>query len=259
MSKYEPFINYLISQPSEKSELSISFEEIERLLGTSLPPTARVDRPWWANTWRSNQGSRWLKGGWKVGSVNLKKEKVVFNRSGNVQLQEQTSSQGYENLIRFLKNVPTKQEQRALRFPELSGVIGKKLPATAFHDRPWWANTKASPQGSSWLSAGWLVEKVYLKGQFVVFRRKGLNPLRGIPAYVKQLLDGSSHLGQVDSRTLSNWISFCRKVGWFFEGTVLYERGGLALDSLSEVERVEVDEDYATCKREITQYQGMRA
>jgi len=256
VSKYEALTIYLTDQPIERKELSLSFEDIERIMGTSLPKTARVDRPWWANTWRNNQGSRWLRAGWKVGRVDLSKEKVVFVRSEDTVTVKRMSSQGYENLSRFINNLPSKQEQLALTFSDLGEVIGREIPATAFHDRPWWANTKANPQGSSWLSAGWRVDSVYLNAQVVVFRRKGTNPFRGIKRYIKQILGSSPHLGQIDSRTLLNWIRFCRKVGWYFEGTVLYERGGLSLDSLSEVERVEVNEDYTVCKRELTLYRN---
>ncbi len=58
---------------------------------------------------------------------------------------------------------------------------------------------------------------------------------------------------------LTGWIRFCRKIGWYFEGKVLYERGGLSLDSLSETERAEVDEDYTVCKREIMRYKNEKS
>jgi len=101
------------------------------------------------------------------------------------------------------------------------------------------------------MTAGWRVENVFLKAQLATFRRKVDNPLRSIPRYVRGLLDSSAHLSQPAVRTLVKWIRFCTRVGWYFEATVLYERGGLNTDSLDENERAEVDEDYAVCKREL--------
>jgi hypothetical protein len=46
-------------------------------------------------------------------------------------------------------------------------------------------------------------------------------------------------------------------VGWYFEGTVLFERGGLSMDALNESERVEVEEDYVVCRRELRRYKNL--
>ena len=119
-----------------------------------------------------------------------------------------------------------------------------------FKDRTWWANTKSSPQGLSWMIVGWRVEKVFLKAGIVTFRRKGDNSLKNISRYVEDLLNGSAHLGSPPANTLASWIRFCKRVGWYFEATVLYERGGLNTDLLGEGECAEVDEDYTVCKRE---------
>jgi len=258
MSKYDALNAYLGGERPEKQELVLSLGDIERILNSSLPHTARADRTWWANTLRSNHASKWLKAGWKIGSVDLKKGEVMFTRLDDAPTLTRQADQVYARLKRFLMSIPTKQEQLALTFSELGEILGRKLPTTAFRDRPWWANTKSSPQGSSWMFAGWRVDKVYLGGQVVVFRRKGLNLLRSIPRYVRHILDGSRPVTHPDSHTLLMWIRFCRKIGWYFEGTVLYERGGLWLNSLSEVDQAGIDEDYAVCKREVTLYKKQK-
>jgi hypothetical protein len=194
---------------------------------------------------------RWLDAGWKIGRVDLRGGRVTFVRTDGDIGASKVVRNRYENLRRFFKRVPSQQEQIALTFKEIGSVIGGKLPDTAFHDRPWWANTKSSPQGSSWVTTGWRVEKVFLKAQIVTFRRKGDNLLMSIPRYVKGLLDGSAHIGRPAPSTLASWVRFCKRAGWYFEGTVLYERGGLNTDSLDESECTEVDEDYAVCKREL--------
>jgi|GEM_PF-1147502 hypothetical protein len=254
MSKYESLKGYLLRISVEEDQHTISFDEIENLLGISLPLSARNERPWWANTRANTHAVRWLDAGWKVFRVDFGKGQVTFVRTGDrVKLLKPTQNR-YENLRIFFQAMPQKQEQIALTFEEFGILLGHKLPETAFRDRPWWANTRSSPQGLSWMTTSWRVEKVFLKSKIVTFRRKGVNPLTGIPLFVKRLLDESGHLAIPDPRMLANWIRFCRRVGWYFEGAILYERGGLNTDTLDEKERAEAEEDYAVCKRELSNY-----
>ena len=53
-----------------------------------------------------------------------------------------------------------------------------------------------------------------------------------------------------DNATLVEWILHCRRSGMFYEGGVLYERGGLDLGSLDEVTLVEVEEAYHTINKQ---------
>lgn len=170
-------------------------------------------------------------------------------------LNKPTKRGMYNKLQVFFKAIPQQQEQLALNFSDFTDIMGHALPKTALNDRTWWANTE-SPQGNSWLSAGWKLENIYMSAKIVVYRRKTENPLKSIPKYMKALLDGGVHIVSPSAHVLTSWIRFCRKIGWYFEGKVLYERGGLSLDSLSETERAEVDEDYTVCKREIMRYKN---
>jgi DNA modification methylase len=54
-----------------------------------------------------------------------------------------------------------------------------------------------------------------------------------------------------DNATLISWIFHCRRSGLFAEGKLLYERGGLVLDGLSEANLVELDEAYQVCGKMI--------
>ncbi len=255
MSKYAQFAEHLRAIPSKEAEVALPFARIEEVLACPLPNTAKVDRTWWANTRSSNHAVHWLDAGWVVGSVDLGNGVVRFIRPGDSTRKTKAS---YGKLQAFLKSVPAKQTQLALSFHELAGIIGHELPRTALHDPTWWANTKqSSPQGTAWLSAGWEVEKAHLKAMIVVFRRAGADPVRMIPRFVNSLLQHSSALRRPSNQVLREWIRFCRRVGWYFQGIVLYERGGLALDSLSEADRAEVEEDYGTCKRALLQHKNV--
>ncbi len=49
--------------------------------------------------------------------------------------------------------------------------------------------------------------------------------------------------------TLAEWIRHCKRSGLYEQGKLLYEMGGLNLDSLSEEMQVDVEEDYQVCVR----------
>lgn len=49
--------------------------------------------------------------------------------------------------------------------------------------------------------------------------------------------------------TLAEWIRHAKRSGLYREGKLLYEKGGLRLDRLSEEGQVNVDEDYMVCTR----------
>lgn len=190
-----------------------------------------------------------------VGNETFKICRDCAGRLGKY-LERENKRGMYGKLQEFFKSIPQQQEQVALNLSDFTSIMGHDLPKTAYKDRPWWANTDSSPQGSSWLSAGWELENIFLHAKVAVFRRKAENPSKNIPRYIKAILDGGSHIMPPPVHKLTGWIRFCRKVGWYFEGKVLYEKGGLSMDSLSETEHTEVDEDYAVCKRELMRYKN---
>ncbi len=51
--------------------------------------------------------------------------------------------------------------------------------------------------------------------------------------------------------TLVEWIRHSRRSNLYEQGRLLFEKGGLDLDQLSEEQQVEVEEDYQTCVRRI--------
>lgn len=48
---------------------------------------------------------------------------------------------------------------------------------------------------------------------------------------------------------LAGWIRHCKRTGLFTQGKLLYEKGGLDMDALSEEAQAYVDEDYESCMR----------
>jgi len=45
--KYTPLENYLRDLPESQREVTLRFEEIERILNSKLPSSAYEDRRWW--------------------------------------------------------------------------------------------------------------------------------------------------------------------------------------------------------------------
>ncbi len=82
MAKYDPLTLYLIAQKGQL--IVLTFGEIEKIIGATLPKSAHDFREWWANEDPGGahvQSKAWLSGGYKVDSVDLTRERVNFERS----------------------------------------------------------------------------------------------------------------------------------------------------------------------------------
>ena len=84
-SRYAPLAIWL--QAQEEDRVTCTFKEIETIiLQEDLPPSARQHRNWWANdTVSHTQSAQWIEVGWRVSSVNMSTERVVFSRMGDRQ------------------------------------------------------------------------------------------------------------------------------------------------------------------------------
>lgn len=79
MGKYEPLTNFLAR--SNTSQLPMSFEEIERLLGFPLPASSRSHRAWWSNNPSNNVMTKaWLAAGFETADVDVLRGHLVFRR-----------------------------------------------------------------------------------------------------------------------------------------------------------------------------------
>ena len=82
MAKYDPLKNYLINLPKNQMEVTLSFEQVEKIIGAKLPPAAREHRAYWGNNAGGGHAHAlaWMEAGWKVDSVNQKDFWVRFVR-----------------------------------------------------------------------------------------------------------------------------------------------------------------------------------
>jgi hypothetical protein len=90
MSKYFSLMQYL--QKSGKSSEFLTFAEIEKILGDSLPPAASIHRAWWGNHINNHQAKSWMKAGWRVDTVMLG-QNVTFKRVATVPAKGVTAPQ----------------------------------------------------------------------------------------------------------------------------------------------------------------------
>lgn len=77
-SKYNPLRVYLAGRP--EAAVRLTFRKIEEILGTKLPPSARMYHHWWANDSSGNhsQAQAWLGVKRRVTLLDLLEQHVVF-------------------------------------------------------------------------------------------------------------------------------------------------------------------------------------
>lgn len=60
-------------------KIPMTFKEIEAIIGTQLPDSARKHRPWWSNNSSNSPITHcWLAAGYKTAEVDLGNERLVF-------------------------------------------------------------------------------------------------------------------------------------------------------------------------------------
>lgn len=74
--KYEPLTDFLRAMKSTENTLTLTFKQIEQLIGAPLPTSAYEHRPWWAN--QSDASSRpqalaWASAGFSVDAVHQRR------------------------------------------------------------------------------------------------------------------------------------------------------------------------------------------
>ncbi|MBI2334089.1 MAG: hypothetical protein HYU84_18335 [Chloroflexi bacterium] len=80
-SKYAQLETYLCELPSKQKAVTLSFEEIEGIIGSKLPASAN-ELSWWEHETEGNHRNTraWANAGWRVGQVHLQEKWVRFVR-----------------------------------------------------------------------------------------------------------------------------------------------------------------------------------
>lgn len=79
MSKYAPLSVYL--RECSQESVSMTFRELEQVLGFALPKSAYTYRAWWANGGHS-YAHAWLNAGYEVERIDIPATTVTFSKNG---------------------------------------------------------------------------------------------------------------------------------------------------------------------------------
>ena len=81
--KYTPLEIYLRNLPDSQREVTLDFEQIERILNDKLPSSAYEDQRWWEHETDGNHVNTraWANAGWKVDDVNFNEKWVKLVRA----------------------------------------------------------------------------------------------------------------------------------------------------------------------------------
>lgn len=125
--------DWLQARPGDVEQLPLTFNEIEALIGSDLPASARRHRSWWANDAEGHsQAQHWLEAGWRTAQINLTEGRVTFAR---IREREQAYINFYTKLLDALREKAD--------FPVRSTAVGGAS----------WLNVQAVPQQGPY--TGW--------------------------------------------------------------------------------------------------------
>lgn len=80
MSKYTPLADHL--RASGREALTMTFAEIEEVIGGNLPPSAFSHRAWWSNNPTNNVMTHaWLEAGYETANVDMARRTLVFRKA----------------------------------------------------------------------------------------------------------------------------------------------------------------------------------
>jgi len=78
MTKYEPLGRYLREQHADS--IAMTFDDIERLIGTRLPKS-QLHRAWWSNNSSNSAMTKvWVDAGFRTEQVDMAARRLVFRR-----------------------------------------------------------------------------------------------------------------------------------------------------------------------------------
>ncbi len=80
-SRYDRLAHWLRGQSRKTDRVQLSFAQVEQIIESQLPESARKHRAWWANDSHAHvQSISWLAADWKVSHINMDQEMVTFSR-----------------------------------------------------------------------------------------------------------------------------------------------------------------------------------
>mgnify|MGYP003576299074 FL=1 len=86
-TKYLPLDDWFRDQPASLKQLTLTFDQVEEILGAKLPASATKLDTWWTNVQPKIQSHRtaWLNHGWQVIEFDQQAGWAKFIRSSSIQ------------------------------------------------------------------------------------------------------------------------------------------------------------------------------
>jgi hypothetical protein len=80
--KYLPLEEWFSQRPATAKKIKLTFDQVEKILGTPLPRSATKLATWWTNVQPKIQSHRtaWLNNGWQVVAFDQQARWVKFDR-----------------------------------------------------------------------------------------------------------------------------------------------------------------------------------
>ena len=125
-SRYAPLALWLQQQSPRQEKLTLTFSQIEEIIGEALPISARQHRSWWANDSVGHVQSRqWLDVGWRVANIVMTEENVTFTR---IKERERAYISFYSGVLQELRRMDLPFAVREAGPDGLNWMIITKLP-----------------------------------------------------------------------------------------------------------------------------------
>jgi hypothetical protein len=81
--KYASLEKFLRDLPASRREVTLGFDQVERILNSKLPASAYEDRRWWDHGTEGNHRSKraWANAGWEIASLDVSQQWVRLVRA----------------------------------------------------------------------------------------------------------------------------------------------------------------------------------
>lgn len=138
-SKYHPLFKHL--QNCQEIKVTLTFTEIEALMGDTLPTSARQRKNWWSNRDSNSalQAGAWIQASYQVKAVDLEQQSVIFQR-----FQATYSIQHQDGEIEWTGNaIKALRRHKALNQEAFANELGVRRETVSE-----WENSKYEPDRS---------------------------------------------------------------------------------------------------------------
>ena len=124
MSKYAPLADHLLDSGQEA--VSVTFADIERIIGAKLPRSAFTHRAWWSNNPTNSVITNfWLKAGYKTESVDMAGKKLVFVKTAQYPPSPEAAAHGLQDQGRVFggAHTPAGADADTVSFSSIFGAL----------------------------------------------------------------------------------------------------------------------------------------